>query len=189
MTASVLLPPYRFTVADYHRMAEAGILTEDDRVELIEGEIVQMSPIGSGHSGTVNALNHLLVKRVGDEAIVAVQNPVRLGDYSEPQPDFALLRPREDSYRSATPVAEDVFVLIEIADSSLISDRKVKVPLYARHGVPEVWIVNLRDGEVEVHSAPGADGYSSVVAKRYGEVLELESVPGLRLEVSEILGS
>jgi Uma2 family endonuclease len=113
------------TVAEYHRMGEAGILTEDDRIELIEGELVAMSPIGSDHSGTVNTLNRLLVRAVGDRGVVAVQNPVVLDDRCEPQPDFSVLRPRADDYRGATPRPEDVLLIVEIANSSLNYDRAV----------------------------------------------------------------
>src|SRR5579862_9904434 len=131
------------TVAEYHRMGEVGILTEDDRVELIEGELIAMSPIGSEHSGTVNALTHTLVLAVEDRAVVAVQNPVQLDDLSEPRPDFALLKPRDDYYRRSTPRPDDVLLLIEVADSSLAYDRNVKRSLYAWHGIPEFWIVNI----------------------------------------------
>jgi Uma2 family endonuclease len=135
-----------FTVAEYHKMAEAGILSEDDRVELLEGEIVAMSPIGSRHAGLVNRLNRLFSQRAGDQVVVSVQNPVRLGGYSEPQPDLALLRPRADFYTSSHPGPEDVLLAVEVAETSAAVDREVKVPLYARFGVPEVWLVDLAGG-------------------------------------------
>src|SRR5271165_6986138 len=150
------------TVAEYHRMGEVGILTEDDRVELIEGELIAMSPIGSEHSGTVNVLTHCLVQAVGQRGIVAVQNPVQLDDLSEPQPDFAVLKPRADFYRRATPRPDEVLLIIEVADSSLAYDRHVKQSLYARHGIPEFWIVNLAAGEVEVCRTPDGVGYASI---------------------------
>ncbi|HEV8683316.1 MAG TPA: Uma2 family endonuclease [Actinomycetota bacterium] len=181
--------PYRFTVEDYHRMAEAGILGEDDRVELIEGEIVEMPPIGSPHGGTVKALIHLFSKRVGDRALVAAQDPVRLSDFSEPQPDLMLLRRRPDFYRDAHPTPADVLLLVEVADTSAAYDRSVKVPLYAHAGIPEYWLVDLERGVVEVHRSPAGD--------RYGEVLELAagarvapvSLADVELDVGEILGS
>jgi Uma2 family endonuclease len=172
------------TVADYHRMGEAGILTERDRVELIEGELVAMSPIGSYHHGTVNKLNHSLVSAVGERAVVSVQGPVRLDDLSEPEPDFALLKPRPDFYRDAHPEPADVLLLIEVADTSLSYDRDVKRVLYARHAIPEFWIVDLNAGVVEVCRVPGADGYASVERVCRDGVLEPELLPGIRIQAS-----
>jgi Uma2 family endonuclease len=176
------------TVADYHRMGEAGILTRDDRVELIEGELIAMSPIGSEHSGTANTLTRLLIHAVGDRGVVAVQNPVQLDDRSEPQPDFAVLKPRQDDYRQATPRPADVLLIIEVADSSLAYDRAVKRALYARHGIPEFWIVNLAADEVEVCRAPGGDRYGTVSRIGRGGVLEPELLPGASIPVAALLG-
>jgi Uma2 family endonuclease len=176
------------TVAEYHRMGEAGILTEDDRVELIEGQLIAMSPIGSDHSGTVNALNRLLVRAVGDHGVVAVQNPVRLDDYSEPQPDFSVLRPRDDDYRRATPRPQDVLLIIEVAHSSLHYDRAVKRSLYARHGIAEFWIVNLPGAEVEVHRAPSGDAYTVMTRVGRGEHLRPALLPDVALAVADVLG-
>lgn len=179
---------WKLDVHEYHRMGEAGILTDDDRVELIEGELVQMSPIVSGHSGTVNALTRLLVLAAGNRAMVSVQNPVRLDVHNEPQPDFALLRPRADEYRSELPAPSDVLLLIEVADSSLRFDRLVKLPLYARRRIPEVWIVDLPAGAVEVCRGPTPEGYALVVREGRGASVEPESLRGLRLRVDAILG-
>jgi Uma2 family endonuclease len=176
------------TVADYHRMGEVGILTERDRVELIEGELIAMSPIGSEHAGAVNALTRRLVQVVGERGIVAVQNPVRLDDLSEPQPDFAVLKPRPDDYRKATPCPEEVLLIIEVADSSLSYDRGVKRSLYARHGIPEFWIVNLTAGEVEVCRAPSGDSYASVSHVGRAGTLEPELLPGIAIPVAVLLG-
>ena len=178
----------KLDVAEYHRMAVAGILHEDDRVELIEGELVEMAPIGSPHSGTVNSLNRLLVRAAGDRAVVSVQNPVRLGDHSEPEPDFTLLRPRTDDYRLRTPEAADVLLLIEVADSSLRYDRTVKLPLYARHGVAEVWIVDLERRTVEVYREPAGDSYGAVSREEAGAVLEPALLPGVAIPVADVLG-
>jgi len=175
------------TVAEYHRMAEAGILTERDRVELIEGELIAMSPIGSEHSGTVNALNRTLVRAVGDRAIVAVQNPVQLDDLSEPEPDFALLKPRDDDYRRATPRPHEVLLIIEVADTSLAYDRAVKRSLYARHGIPEFWIVNLAAKQVEVCRSPTGEQYASVSHFGREAVLEPQLLPGATIPVSALL--
>ena len=178
----------KLDVGEYHKLAEAGILGEDDRVELIEGELIEMAPIGSPHAGTVNALTQLLVMGVAGQAIVAVQNPVHLGDMSEPQPDFALLRPRADHYRSATPTAADVLLLIEVADASGRYDRSVKLPLYARHGIPEVWIVDIGGRTIEAHREPGPRGYREVLRPAGGEALSPQLLPELRLTPAAILG-
>lgn len=149
----------RFTVDEYYRMAETGILSPEDRVELIEGEVVEMIPIGSSHAGHVKCLVQLLSEAVGDNAIVGVQDPIRLGDHSEPEPDISLLEPRDDFYASAHPTADDVLLLIEVADTSLEYDRTVKIPLYAKHGVESVWLLNLEDEAVEVYEKPDEKGY------------------------------
>jgi hypothetical protein len=179
----------KFDVAEYYRLAEAGILHEDDRVELIEGEIVAMVPIGSDHSGTVNGLNYALMRAAGDRAMVTVQNPLRLSDHSEPQPDFMLLKPRADFYRGRHPLPEDVLLLVEVSNSSLRYDREVKLPLYARHGIPEVWIVDVAARAVEVHRRPAGEGYAEALrVAPPGGVLEPSALPGLRLPVADILG-
>jgi Uma2 family endonuclease len=174
------------TVTEYHRMGEVGILGERDRVELIEGELVAMSPIGSYHHGTVNQLTHALVHAVGERAIVSVQGPVRLDDLSEPEPDFALLKPRPDFYRDAHAQPADVLLLIEVADTSLNYDRNVKRMLYARHAIPEFWIVDLTSREVEVCRAPKADGYAAVQRVGREDELEPELLPGVRIRASAL---
>jgi Uma2 family endonuclease len=174
------------TVTEYHRMGEVGILGERDRVELIEGELVAMSPIGSYHHGTVNNLNHSLVYAVGDRAVVSVQGPVRLDDFNEPEPDFVLLRPRPDFYRDAHPGPADVLLLIEVADTSLNYDRAVTRALYARHAIPEFWIVNLNAGEVEACREPNADGYASVARFGRDGAVEPALLPGVRIQLASL---
>jgi Uma2 family endonuclease len=169
-------------------MGEVGILGEDDRVELIEGELIAMTPIGSNHSGTVNLLTHRLVQVVGDRGVVAVQNPVQLDDLSEPQPDFAVLRPRADFYRRATPRPADVLLIVEVADSSLAYDRAVKRALYARHGIPEFWIVNLSADEVEVCRAPQEGEYREISRVGADGTLRPALLPGLEIPVSALVG-
>ena len=176
----------RFTVHDYHRMGEAGILHEDDRVELIEGEIVEMAAIGTGHFSCVNRLTRLLVMSVGDEAIVSVQNPVRLNEHTEPQPDLAVIRPRD--YVESLPVPEDVLLLIEVSDTTLAYDRGVKLPLYARAGIGEVWIVDLPAEIIERYIGPSADGYRRVDQARRGQRLASTELPGLTPSVDAVLG-
>jgi Uma2 family endonuclease len=148
-----------------------------------------MSPIGSEHSGTVNALNRMLVRAVGDRGVVAVQNPVQLDDLSEPASDFAVLKPREDDYRKATPRPDEVLLIIEVADSSPAYDRVVKRSLYARHGIPEFCIVNLVAGEMEVCRAPTGDHYASVSHVGRDAILEPELLPGAAVAVAALLGS
>ena len=174
------------SVTEYHRMGEVGILGERDRVELIEGELVAMSPIGSYHVGTVITLTQSLSQAVGNRALVSVQNSVRLDDFSEPEPDFALLRQRPDHYRDALPRPADILLLIEVADTSLNYDRAIKRALYARHAIPEFWIINLSAGEVEVCRGPTADGYASL--QRFGRDGGVEPVllPGVRIELATL---
>jgi Uma2 family endonuclease len=173
------------TVEEYHRMGEVGILTEDDRVELIEGELVAMAPIGSEHIAASNALTRLLVLAVGDRGIVSVGNPVRLTRRSEPQPDFTVLRPR-DGYRTTLPRPEDTMLAVEVANTSLDYDRKVKLALYARSGIPEVWIVNLAAEQVEVYRSPAADSYTSVARAGGSDTLTIQAIPGALIPVAKI---
>jgi Uma2 family endonuclease len=184
---SVELQRRRFTVRDYYAMADAGILTEDDRVELIEGEIVEMAAIGSRHASCVGRLTRLFAS-VGDNAFVWVQNPVRLSDLTEPQPDVALLRPRPDFYAEGHPLPEDVLLVVEVAHSTLGYDRGVKLPLYAAAGVAEVWIVNLDEDLVEVHSDPAGSRYRAGAKARRGDVVRPTLVPAVELSAVDVLG-
>ncbi len=182
-TGGVALSPttHRFTVKDYHRMAEADIFEPDDRVELIDGEVFELPPMGSRHAAGVSRLNHHL-RRVGDEAIVSVQSPVQIGELSEPQPDLAILRFRDDFYENHHPMPPDIHLVIEVADTSLRHDLVRKAPLYVAGGVPEVWVVDLV-AEV-VHVIRGADSRQL----RAGESLAPLAFPDLVLEVAAILG-
>ena len=184
----VELQRHLFTVAEYHRMAEAGILSEDDRVELIEGELVEMTPIGIRHAACVRRLNRLLSGRVGERAIVDVQNPVRLGEHTEPQPDVVLLRPRPDLFADFLPGPADILLVIEVAEASADADRGVKVPLYARAGIPEVWLVDLAGERIEVYRRPTPQGYQEVQHLRRGARLASQAITDLELGVDEILG-
>ena len=178
----------RFNVHEYHRMAEAGILSEDDRVELIEGEIVKMSPIGSRHAACVGRLNRLLQRLVGLDAIVRVQDPIRLDVYSEPEPDVALVNPREDFYSGEHPGPGDVLLLIEVADTSVERDLEVKLPLYARAGISETWLVKLPADTVEIHSRPDGGEYRETVRVKRGETVTSRTIPSLELAANDILG-
>lgn len=184
---SVQLQRRRFTVAEYYAMADAGILREDDRVELIEGEIIQMAAIGSRHAACVNRLTRLLVEQAGDAAVVTVQNPARLSDLTEPQPDLTLARPRADFYAGAHPRPEDILLLIEVAHSSLGYDREIKLPLYATAGIPEVWIVDVEGGVVEVYRDPSGGRFRVADTARAGDVLSASKVPAVSFPVARIL--
>ena len=185
---AVQLQRRRFTVHEYHRMGQAGILSEDDRLELLEGEIVEMAPIGSRHQATVDRLTELFSSRVAGEATVRVQGPVRLGDISEPEPDLTLLRRRTDFYATAHPGPEDVLLLIEVSDTSTEYDREVKLPLYARYGITEVWLVGLETEVVEVYRGSAATEYELISQSGRGQVLSPQAFPGLELAVDDILG-
>jgi Uma2 family endonuclease len=177
---------HRFTIDEYHCMVPAGIFDEDSRVELIEGDIVEMSPIGGPHLWCVNRLTRLLVLLIGARAAVSIQNPIRLSQRSEPQPDVTVLRPR-DPADTSTPTAADVLLLIEVADSSLLYDRRRKLPLYARYGIAEVWIVNLRDNHIEVHRQPNATGYQERAVYERGGTLSPLTFPDIAIPCDEIL--
>lgn len=180
----------RFTVDDYHRMAEAGILHEDDRVELIDGEVVQMTPIGGRHMHAVNTLTRLMVQALTDAvpyAEVSVQNPVRLGERDEPEPDLAALRPREGERAREVPTASDVLFLIEVADSTAAYDRRTKLPLYARAGVPEVWIVDLQAQIVERHTGAQGGSYRQTATAGRAESLASETEPRFVLDAADVL--
>jgi Uma2 family endonuclease len=174
------LARYRFTVDDYYRLAQAGILGEDARVELIEGEIVMMTPIGSRHAACVTGITRLLVGLLGDRALVRIQLPVRLDDNSEPEPDICVARPRPDLYAGGHPGPADVLLLIEVSDSSLGYDRGIKVPLYARSGIEAVWIVDLGRSVVHAYSGPSADGYLERRTAHAGDGL---GIPGTDLKI------
>ena len=185
---SAQLEKWHFNVEQYYRLAEVGVLKPDDRVELIEGEIVKMSPIGSPHAACVTRGNRLFQNTFTQRAVIWVQNPVRLSDFSEPVPDVALLKPRDDFYAEHLPTGEDVLLIIEVSDSTILSDRNVKMPLYARAGIPEAWLVNLPKKMIEVYYDVTDGRYRKCLKFKRGEVLVSPTVPALSLKVSEIIG-
>jgi Uma2 family endonuclease len=185
---SVQIARHWFTVAEYNRMGETGIFSEDDRVELIEGEIFEMSPIGKRHAACVDILVELFSEQLRRKVIVRVQNPIQLGNYSEPQPDIALLKRRDDFYRNAHPTSADVLLVIEVADTTLEYDRQIKVPLYARAGVAEVWLVNLLDEQIEIYTQPANEAYQSQRQAGRGESINSPNTFNLTLSVDDILG-
>ncbi|RCJ38768.1 hypothetical protein A6770_12755 [Nostoc minutum NIES-26] len=178
----------KFTVEQYHKMVESGILKEDDRVELIRGEIIEMSPIGTKHAACVNRLVNLLVVLLGKRVIVAAQNPVALNNNSEPQPDVALLKPRDDFYASAHPQPQDIFLLIEVADSTVMYDREEKIPLYAEANIIEVWLVDINEQIVEVYQQPTAAGYQHIQKFASGQTLSIQTFSNVTTTVDEIFG-
>lgn len=178
----------RFTVDEFRAMARAGILDPEERVELIDGEIVEMSPIDEPHAAQTDRLTQLLVLRFHDAAIVRVQGPTGLDRHSQPQPDLMLLRPRQDFYRGSHPAPEDVLLLIEVSDTTLAYDRRVKAPLYARTGIVEHWRVDLGGDRIVVHRDPGRDGYRSVRVAGRGESIAPLAFPVRALAVDDLLG-
>jgi len=177
-----------FTVSEYHSMAKTGILSEDDRVELIEGEIYRMAPIGSRHAGCVKRLNRILSRRLRDRVLLGIQDPILLDGYSEMEPDVSVLRLRPDHYADSHPTPEEIFFLIEVADSSLGFDRSVKLPAYARNGIPEVWLVDLVQGALDIHRQPSLSGYRDVRRLRKDDRISPLAFPDLELSASDILG-
>jgi Uma2 family endonuclease len=186
MAVEVMATRRRFTRAEYYRMAEVGILGEDDRVELIKGEIVEMSPIGRRHRAFVGNLNQLLVVRLAGRAVVWTQNPIVLSENTESQPDLAVLRRRRVPYKEREAWAEDAFLLIEVADSSLAYDRTTKLRLYAEAGIPEYWVVDCISEAVEVHRTPSAEGYRDVTRVTGTAALTLQAFPDVELTTTEI---
>lgn len=188
MLATVDVRRRRFTVEEYYRMAEVGILGPEDRVELIEGEIVTMAPIGNPHAACVARLTHRLFRAVGERALVWPQgNPVHLPPRSVPQPDVALLRPRPDDYSRSSARPQDILLLVEVADTTYRYDRRVKLPLYARAGVAEVWIVDLQHDIVEVYRKPAPEGYASAQRVERGGSVAPAALPDAVVTVAEIL--
>ena len=177
----------KFTVAEYYRMAEVGILGPDERVQLIEGEIIVMPPIGPGHADNVDEFNEVLARYAPGRYRVRIQNPVRLNDGSEPEPDVALLRRRPEGYGAAHPNPSDVLLVIEVADSTLEYDRQVKAHVYGRAGIPETWVRNLPEDCIERFTQPGPDGYTQHTVHRRGETLTPVALPDLELAVADLL--
>jgi Uma2 family endonuclease len=178
---------HRFNVDEYYRMAETGVLKPDARVELIDGKIIDMSPIGPFHGSITKYLNQILTAAAQGRWIVAVQDPVRLNDHSEPQPDIMLLKPAKDFYRTKHPQPEDVFLLVEVSDTSLETDQEDKLPAYGRAGVPEVWIVNLNDLTIEMYREPNFTGYGNKTVLRAGNQAKPQAFPDVAVDVAELL--
>ncbi len=178
---------HRITADEYHRMAEVGLLAPDARVELIEGEILEMAPIGNDHLSVVDQLNHLFVHAVGDRAIVRVQGAARLSQFSEPQPDLVLFKPRADFYRTTGAGPQDVYLIIEVSNTTLRYDLHKKVPLYARHEIPEVWVVDLPGSKLHVFRTPKEGAYLDTVTTDEPGIMSLALLPDVNVDLSRLL--
>ena len=178
-----------FTVDEYHRMGKAGILLENDRLELIDGEIIQMSPIGHRHAICVNRANTFFIEGFGRKALVSPQNPLQLTEWTEPQPDLVVLKPRADFYAGKQWVPEDVFFVVEVSDSTLQYDRKVKVPRFAAAGIPEVWIEDLQHDHLLVHRDPSGEGYSTILELSPGDSVSPLAFPDVTFRVDDLLST
>jgi len=183
----VVQTKHRFSVKEYYRMAETGVLRPDARVELLNGEIIDMSPIGPFHGGLVNRLIRIYGKLSNGRWQASAQNPLRLDDHSEPEPDFMLLKPSPDDYTSRHPRPDEAFLLVEVADASLDYDLEEKLPAYGHAGVCEVWIVNLRDQSLEVYREPHFTGYGSKTIVRAGDTVAPLAFPDAAVDVAELL--
>ena len=182
------MPFRRFGIADYYRMWEIGLFAPDARVELIEGEIIDMAPIGSPHCGTVDWLTYTLITQLREHSIVRTQGVVRLTEFSHPQPDIALLQRREDFYRSAHPGPQETFLIIEVSESSLRMDQVVKVPLFAHFEIPEMWIVDLVHERLNVYRVPRDGEYTEVFSIEKPGVTALSALPGVTVDLSDLFG-
>ena len=183
----VVQTKHRFNVKEYYRMAETGVLRPDARVELLNGEIIDMSPIGSTHAGTVKRFIRIFTKLGRDRWVISAQDPLRLDDHSEPEPDFMLLKPSPDDYTSRHPQPDEVFLLIEVSDTTLDFDHEEKLAAYGRAGVAEVWIVNLIDTTIEVYREPHFTGYGGKTIVRAGDTIAPLAFPDAAVDVAELL--
>jgi Uma2 family endonuclease len=187
------LPPqvgvfrHRLTVDQYHQMARAGVLAADARVELIDGEIIDMAPIGTGHWSVVSRLTDIFASALHGKAIVSVQSSLRLGDFSEPEPDLAVFKYRADFYAERHPTAADTLLVIEVADTTAPYDRNVKVPLYAKHGVPEVWIIDLEASIVRFYRRPEGERYLDTTTTATTGPTPISAMAGVTVDLSGVL--
>ena len=181
--------PKRFTVEEFHKMTEVGILPEESGWEIIDGYLIDKMSIGSRHAGTVNRLNRKLTTLLGEKVIVSIQNPVHIDAYNEPEPDIALLKPREDFYTDNLPIPQDVLLLVKVADATVESDRNIKKTLYAESGIAEFWIVNLKEDTVERYSSLKNGTYRLAEIFESGETIKAGTIENLELKIDEILGS
>jgi Uma2 family endonuclease len=178
---------HHVTVTEWHKMGEYNVFEPETRIELVEGEIIDMAPIGPSHGGCVKTLINLFSKQITDKAILSVQDPIQLSDFSEPEPDIALLRVVSHFYRKRHPTATDVLLVVEVAETSAKHDRNKKIPLYARHGIVECWLIDLTANQVEIYLSPSTDGYAEKHIARSGQNLVPSQLPRIKIAVSDIL--
>jgi Uma2 family endonuclease len=176
----------RISVDRYRKMVETGVLTEYDRIELIDGDMINMAPIGPNHAAVTAQLNRLFVLSAGDLAIVSPGGPIKLGEYSEPQPDLMLLKPRADFYATRIPTPPDVLLLVEVSDSSLAFDQSTKRALYARHGIAEYWVVDIPRQRIHVYCQPTADGYGEALERARTDTVSPRALPAVQVTVGTL---
>lgn len=177
-----------FTVKEYYQMAASGVIAHGERVELIRGEIIKMSPIGRRHAACVDRCNYAFAAKLTGKVVIRIQNPLSLDNTSEPEPDVMLLKYQDDFYESGHPQPSDVLLLIEVADSNIDSDRELKIPLYSEDGIAEVWLVDINSACIEVYRYPTANGYQETFKFYRGQNLSILAFPDVSITVDEILG-
>jgi len=178
----------RFSIDEYHQMVETGIISSIDRVELIDGEVIEMSPIGRKHAATVARLDKLWQQRLGNRVLIWVQNPIYLSNTSEPQPDLALLKPRDDFYMSALPTPQDILLVVEVADSTISYDREVKMSLYSAAGITEAWLFDLNKQSIEAYTKPGESGYKQIRRFEQGDIFSILAFPDFSFSWVDVFG-
>ena len=186
MGAPLTIPRRLLTLDEYHTIGAAGVLKEDDRIELIEGEMIEMAPIRSRHLAKVTRLARLLSQCVGNQAIISVQNPIALPPHNEPQPDLALLTPRADDYEGKLPGADDTLLVIEVADTTLAYDRDAKMPIYARHGFAEAWLVDIQGRSLSILLEPGEKGYRRLLTPSRNETITPSLLPTVFIQLADL---
>jgi len=189
MVTNTAIAVRRLSVQDYHRMAESGILQPDERIELLEGQIIQMAAKGTAHSAAVSRIESVLRARLAGEVLLRFQDPVRLNDYSEPEPDVAVVRPDPLYYEDHHPNPSEVYLLIEVSDTTLKFDRETKAPAYARSGITEYWVLDVNDRKLHVYQVPSAEGYQSETILSEGLTVAPLAFPDCVIVVRELLRS
>ena len=177
-----------FTVKEYYQIFNSGVFADGERVELIRGEIIKMSPIGRRHAACVDRCNYVFADKLGGKVVIRIQNPLALDNTSEPEPDVMLLKYQDDFYESGHPQPSDVFLLIEVADSTIDSDRELKIPIYAEDGITEVWLIDINNACIEIYRYPTAEGYTDIQKFYRGQNISIFAFPDVRIAVNEILG-
>ncbi len=184
---SLILSTKKYTLAEYHQMIEIGILKAQDKVELIRGEIIKMSPVGLKHASCVKKINQLFAQKLGNKVILGIQDPIKLNDNSQPQPDVVLLKPKSDFYATEHPKSEDILLLIEVADTSIEYDRQIKIPLYAENNITEMWLININENIIQVYQNPQGKLYKNITNYQIDDKIDLTIFPDCEIKVKDIL--